>query len=199
MTKMNFILSLHDKLSGLPQNEVEGRLNFYSEMIEDSIEDGLSEEEAVSQIGSIDEIAEQIISEIPLVKIAKEKIKPKKKLSILEIVLICVGSPIWASLLIAAFAVVLSVYVSWWAIIVSFWAVFASFIAYGFAGIAVGILYICLGNIPNGLMLLGAGFVCAGLSVFAFMGCKALTKLTVLLTEKIIISIKKSFVRKENA
>lgn len=198
MTKMNFILSLHDKLSGLPQNEVEERLNFYSEMIEDRIEDGLDEEEAVSQIGDIDEIAEHIISEIPFVKIAKEKIKPKKNFKVWEIVLICLGSPIWASLLIAALAVVLSIYASWWAIVISLWAVFASIIACGFAGIAMGILYFCLGNIPNSLMMLGAGFVCAGLSLFTFMGGKVLTKLTVLLTKKIIIVIKKSFIKKEN-
>lgn len=78
MTKLQFLLSLHNKLSGLPQNEIEERLNFYSEMIEDRIEDGLSEEEAVSEIGTVDEIAEQIVSDIPLTKIVKEKIKPKR-------------------------------------------------------------------------------------------------------------------------
>ena len=80
MTKLQFLLSLHNKLSGLPQNEIEERLNFYSEMIEDRIEDGLSEEEAVSEIGTVDEIAEQIVSDIPLTKIAKEKIKPKRRI-----------------------------------------------------------------------------------------------------------------------
>ena len=57
MTKLKFLLSLHDKLSDLPQNEVEERLSFYSEMIEDRMEEGVSEEEAVSARGSVDEIA----------------------------------------------------------------------------------------------------------------------------------------------
>ena len=73
MTKLQFLLALHDKLAGLPRNEVEERLNFYSEMIEDRMEDGLSEEEAVAAVGSIDEIAEQITADIPLIKIVKEK------------------------------------------------------------------------------------------------------------------------------
>lgn len=47
MTKIKFLLSPHNKLAGLPQDEVEERLNFYSEMIEDRIEEGLSEEKTV--------------------------------------------------------------------------------------------------------------------------------------------------------
>ncbi|MBR4295688.1 MAG: DUF1700 domain-containing protein, partial [Clostridia bacterium] len=80
MTKLKFIMSLHDKLSGLPQKEIEERLNFYSEMIEDRMEEGLSEEEAVAAIGSVDEIAEQIVADTPLSKIAKEKIKLTRRL-----------------------------------------------------------------------------------------------------------------------
>ena len=108
MTKMQFLMSLHNKLSGLPQNEIEERLNFYSEMIEDRIEEGVSEEEAVAQIGTVDEIAEQIIADIPLTKIAKEKIKPKRHIKAWEFVLLILGSPLWLSVLIAIFAVIFS-------------------------------------------------------------------------------------------
>ena len=73
MTKVNFLFELRDKLSGLPTEDIEERLNFYSEMIEDRMEEGLSEEDAVAAIGTTDEIAKQIISEIPFTKIAKEK------------------------------------------------------------------------------------------------------------------------------
>ena len=68
MTKLQFLLALHDKLASLPQKEVEERLNFYSEMIEDRMEDGLSEEQAVAAVGATDEIAAQIAAEIPLTK-----------------------------------------------------------------------------------------------------------------------------------
>ena len=94
MTKLQFLLALHDKLAGLPRNEVEERLNFYSEMIEDRMEDGLSEEEAVAAVGSIDEIAAQITADIPLIKIVKEKVKPKRKRNAWEITLLAVGSPL---------------------------------------------------------------------------------------------------------
>ena len=47
MNKLEFIAELRDRLSGLPQGEVEERLSFYSEMIDDRMEDGVSEKEAV--------------------------------------------------------------------------------------------------------------------------------------------------------
>ena len=80
MTKQEFLSKLRSGLVGLPQNEVEERLEFYSEMIDDRMEEGISEEEAISDIGNVDEIISRIISEIPLTKIVKEKITPNKNL-----------------------------------------------------------------------------------------------------------------------
>ena len=95
----------------MPQDDIEERLAFYSEMIEDQMEDGLSEEDAVLAVGSIDEIVTQVVADIPLTKIAKERIKTKRRLSVGEIILLALGSPIWLSLGIAVFAVILSLYV----------------------------------------------------------------------------------------
>lgn len=182
MTKLNFLLALHERLSDLPQDEVEERLTFYIEMIEDRMEEGLSEEDAVAAVGSIDEIAGQIISELSSVPIAKEA-KPKRRLKAGEIVLLVLGSPIWLSLLIAAFAVILSLYISVWAVIISLWAVFASLAGCGLGGIAGGIILSCVGNPHAGLVLIAAGFVCAGLSIFLLYGCKAVTIGTARLTK----------------
>ncbi len=99
MTKLKFILSLHDKLSGLPQDEVEERISFYSEMIEDRMEEGLSEEDAVAAVGTVEEIAAQIEAEISSLKGASniqttKNIKSKKQFKAWEIVLLVLGSPI---------------------------------------------------------------------------------------------------------
>ena len=185
MTKLKFLLSLNEKLSGLPENDVQERLSFYSEMIEDRMEEGLSEEEAVATIGSVDEIAAQIITEIAPAKTAIPEEMPKKHSKVWEIVLIVLGSPIWLSLLIAAFAVVLSLYVSLWSVILSLWAVFASVIGCAVGGIAAGLGFILFGNHLTGIAMIGAGIVCAGLAIFLFFGCKAATNATLLLTKKI--------------
>ena len=111
MNKQEFLAQLRKKLSGAPQNEVEERLIFYGEMIDDRIEEGMSEEDAVGEIGDIDTIVSEVISSIPMSAIVKEKTKPKRKMKAWEIVLLILGSPIWLSLFIAAFAIIISLYV----------------------------------------------------------------------------------------
>ena len=197
MNKQDFIASLRTSLSGLPKQDVEDRLNFYSEMIDDRIEEGLTEQEAVSAIGSVATVSSQIIADIPFSKIAKEKIKPKRGLRAWEILLLALGSPIWLSLLIAAFAVVFSLYVSVWSVIISLWAVFASLVACAAGGIIAGIVFIVVGNVLTGVCMIGATLVCGGLSIFGFFGCKAATKGLLWLAKKLAIGIKKCFVKKE--
>ena len=197
MNKQDFIASLRASLSGLPKQDVEDRLNFYSEMIDDRIEEGLTEQEAVLAIGSVTTVSSQIIADIPLSKIAKEKIKPKRALRAWEILLLALGSPIWLSLLIAAFAVVFSLYVSIWSVIVSLWAVFASLVACAAGGIIAGIVFIVVGHALTGVCMIGAALVCGGLSIFGFFGCKAATKGLLWLTKKLALGIKKCFVKKE--
>ena len=45
MNKQEFLAELRRGLSGLPRDDIEERLSFYGEMLDDRIEEGLSEEE----------------------------------------------------------------------------------------------------------------------------------------------------------
>lgn len=196
MSKQEFLAQLRNGLSGLPQADIEERLTFYSEMIEDRMEEGLSEEDAVSAVGSADEIAAQIAADSSL---AKETIKPKRRLKAFEIVLLTLGSPVWLSLAVAAAAVLVSLYVSLWSVIVSLWAVFGSLIGCALAGFAGGIGIACQGHVLSGIATIGAGIACAGLSVFMFYGCKAATNGALLLTKKAARGMKHRFSKKERA
>lgn len=198
MTKQEFVANLRAKLGGLPMQDVEDRISFYCEMIDDRIEEGRSEEEAVSAIGSVDEIVSQIIADIPLAKIAREKIKPKRRLWAWEIVLLVLGAPIWLSLLIAAIAVILSLYAALWSVIISLWSVFGALCGVAIGGAVSGAVSAVLGNTVTGIALLGCALLCAGLSVFAFFGCKAATKGTLWLTKKMALGIKKCFIGRES-
>ena len=62
MTKQEFLAELREKLKGLPEQDLEERLSFYSESIEDRMEDGLSEEEAVAGVGTVEEIVAQALT-----------------------------------------------------------------------------------------------------------------------------------------
>lgn len=199
MNKTEFLLELTEKLSPLPWEEIADRWDYYSEMIDDRTEDGLTEEEAVAEMGPVEEIAAQIVSDIPLSRLVKEKIKPKKRFAVWEIILLVLGSPIWLSLLIAVFAVILSLYVVLWSVIISLWAVFVSFAACALGGIAAGIIFAVTGKALAGFAAIGAGVVCAGLSIFLFFGCKAATGGIFRLTKKIPLGIKRCFIGKEKA
>lgn len=199
MTKLEFLYRLEQGLSGMPKDDVKERINFYSEMIDDRVEEGLSEEEAVKEIGEVGEIVSQIINDTPLTKLVKEKIKPKRKLGALEIVLLVIGSPLWVSLLIAFFAVIFSVYVTLWSVIISFWAVFAAFVASAVGIIIGGALISFFGSGLIGAALIGAGLVLLGLSVLIFFACKLTTKVIIWLTKAMLLGIKKCFVKKGDA
>ena len=168
-------------------------------MIDDKIEDGLDEQAAIDEMGSASEIASQIIGETPLSKIVREKIRPRGKMKTWQIVLIAVGSPVWASLLIALLAVIFSVYVSLWAIIVSLWASFVAFIGGSIVGITSSVLSICAGIIPEGMLTRGASITLIGLASLLFFVCRVATRKILLLTRKLTLFIKWCFIRKEEA
>ena len=195
MTKYKFLAALEDKLSGLPKEDAQERLRFYGEMIDDRMEEGLTEEEAVSAVGTVDEIAQQAVADMPLMKLLGEKVKPERKLKAWEIVLLAVGSPIWLSLLLAAIAVVVSLYAALWSVVAALWTVFGSLIACAFAGVGAGIGMAIGKSVLTGLWLAGCGLVCGGLAIFLFYGCKASTVGTALLAKKLLLWIKKCFVK----
>jgi len=199
VNKQDFLIRLREGLAGLPQDEIEERLTFYGEMIDDRMEEGLTEEEAVTAAGTVEEIVSQTVAEIPLAKIAKERIKPKRRLKAWEIILLVLGSPVWLSLAIAAFAVILSLYIVLWSLIIVLWAVFVTLVACAVAGAVSGTVYLCTGKVPGGLALIGGGVLCAGLSIFMFFGCKAASRGIIKLTKKLALAVKHCFIRKGDA
>lgn len=161
------------------------------------MEEGLSEEQAVLEIGHIDELISQIAADTPLTRLVKEKIDPRKKLAVWEIILIILSSPIWLSLLIAALAVLLSLYAALWAVILSLWAVFASLVAAALFGVVAGIVYACCARVLTGITTLSIGILCVGLSIFMFYGCLATTKGILLFTKKVAVWFKRRLIMKE--
>ncbi len=199
MNKQEFLDLLRIKLAGIPQDEIEERITFYGEMIDDRTEEGLTEEQAVSELGKIEDIVAQTMSEIPLTKLVKEKVRPSRALRAWEIVLLVLGSPIWLSLLFALFAIVISVYAAIWSVIISLLAAEFSLAAGALGGIFAAAFFSARGNITAGIVLLGAALVCAGLAVFGFFGCKYAALGLLRLTKRIFILIKSGLIKKEAA
>ena len=197
MTKREFLDELRSRLSGLPEDELEERIEFYEEMIDDRIEEGISEEDAVRGIGDLDAVVSQILSDRSLDSLLKERIRPKRKLTTWEIVLLIVGAPVWVPLLMSIVSVIFSFYVALWSIIIALWAVFVSFVASAVGLVASGVGHMICGQVALGVATVGVALLLAGLSIFTFFGCRAATKGVELLGAKIWSLIKKAIVGKE--
>ncbi len=61
MNKEQFLASLRARLIGLPQADLERTLQYYREMIDDRIEEGMSEYQAVADVGNPAELAAAIL------------------------------------------------------------------------------------------------------------------------------------------
>ncbi len=196
MKRSEFLERLKNGLSGLSEGEIAEHLSFYGEMIDDRIEEGLSEEEAIESVGNAENIAFQIMQDHGSVEAKKSK--PSRKLTAWEIVLLVLGSPIWVSLLIAFFVVIFAVYVVLWSSIVSFWAIAVSFIGVALGSFVTFGVFLTFGSVWQGIAMLGVGFFSAGLSIFGIIACTGATKGSAYLTKKSMLLIISPFKRKEN-
>ena len=188
MTKEEFLKELESKLSGLPKDEIKNRIDFYSEMIDDIIEEGKTEEEAIEKIGNVDSTIKQIASETSMVKLVKEKIMPKRPLRTIEIVLIILGAPLWVPLvLLTLFLVILAYLLIWLGVIICYSILLFS--AYSFITEIINFF-----ALDFSLFHISIAIISIGMGIFMYYGSLYATKGTILLSKKIGFSIKKSFI-----
>ena len=198
MTKSAFLSDLRQGLTGLPDSEIEGRISFYSEIIDDRIEEGMSEDDAVNNLGSVDNIVSQILAEIPLTRLVKEKIKPTRSLKAWEITLIIIGFPVWLPILISVLAVILSLFIVAIALAIALYSIVISLAAVSVAGIVLGIVSLITGGgAVNAFCYIGAALTAAGLSILLFMLCGKYDQVIAAAAKKLINGIKKIFVGKK--
>ena len=196
MTKQEFITTLRQKLSGLPTQELEDRLNFYSEIIDDKIEEGKTEEDAVAEIGEVGKIATQIISETSLFSIVKENVRPTKKSSPLQTALLVVGSPLWFTLAVAFCAIVFALYVVLWCLVVVVWAIFIAFAVACPMGIIISTSFNFSGNPYTSVALIGISIILGGLAILMFFASKKATTAILAFSKKMLLGIKNYFIKR---
>ena len=195
MTKKEFLSSLRSKLQGLPPSDIDERISFYSEMIDDRMDEGKSEEEAVSEIGNVDDVVMDIAKDTPLVKLVKEKMKPKRRIRPWEIVLLVLGFPLWFPLLITFFVLVLVFWIVIWVLAIVTYVLEAAFAATSVAGVVAFAAYFLNGQ--TNYTALGASVMCAGAAILMVFGCIGATKGCIALTKSIITGIKMLFIKKK--
>ena len=186
VNKMQFLRAVQEKTVHMPPSEVNRLLEYYNEMIDEAVEEGLSEEEAVDRLGTWEEICAQIeefrTSEPQQTEPIKEEPakepqnpipdkKPKKRISLpmWAVVLLILTSPVWGTivltLLIVLFAVIFSLVVIVGALVISLFAIVVALAAVGVVGIPAGVVLLATSGIAPFLLTLGGGLVCVGLAI----------------------------------
>ncbi len=196
MNKKEFLEELEKRLQALPKEEIQERLEFYSEAIDDRVEEGLTEEQAIEQIGTLDEVTWEIVKKTPLVTLVKEKVKPKRRMRAWEIVLLCVGFPLWFPLLVTAMVLILVGYILAWVLVIVTYSVEMATASAGLAAIGAGVATFFNGAHWLGFGMAGAGAMCLGFALLWVFACIGATKASISLTRAIILSIKKKFVKR---
>ncbi len=199
MNKAEFLAALRSELSGLPVDDVQRTVDFYDEMIDDYMEEGMYEAEAVSSVGSVHNIVALLLAETPLPKLVHAKVKPKRPLKAWEIVLLVLGSPVWVPLLLAGVLVILACYAVLWAIIVSLYALDFSLALLGVAFIFAACFQLNSQQILSQLFFVGIGLVSGGLSVFLFFASGKIAAWILRLSKHAVLTVKFHVVKKEAA
>ena len=192
MNKPMFLNSLRRALNGLPDAEIEKNLAYYSEMIDDRMEEGMTEIEAVASLEPVSVLAERAFDmyRMPPVVAAQPgagqqnasagKARPKKQrstgLTVLLIILAVMASPIWLPLAAATLGILVAVAAGLLAVAV---AVIAAVIGMAVGGVVL--LFYCFFHagvlgLPL-LFVLGGCLMCIGLGVLLFFPAIALVKL----------------------
>ena len=197
MTKNEFLRELRSKLVGLPEQDINERISFYEEMINDRMDEGKTEEEAVADIGTVDEVIKQIAKDTPLVSLVKHKMKPKRRFRGWEVAIIIGSFPFWFPLVITGLVLLFTSFVLMWsgaiaafsAEIALIGSCFMSLVRF-FAEVFNG------GGITANVVYLGFAAISFGGAVFMGFACYGICKGMVKATRAMFIGIKSWFIRK---
>lgn len=203
MRKEAYLDLLRMKLMEADIPGMDQMVDFYAEMIDDRMEDGMMEEEAVASMENIDSIVSQARADRPITDLVTARMKEsheaakKKGHGTRWMVLAIIGFPVWFPLLVAFFAVLLAVYVSLWAVVIALYAVeFA--LGIGAAALFVGGFGVLFGWIPFVTAMAGWGIalMAAGLFLLLWRPISRLAGLLIRVIKATFRKIKGIFVKR---
>ncbi len=169
MTKREFFDALTARMKSLPKEEQNRVIRYYNEVLEDYMEDGMTESEAVAQLEDVDTIAKRILLEYAMESHNKAPVeanpvykaeKYKKQGNVLMVVLALITIPFWGSILVSLLGAVFAIAA----------ALFCIPISLGAAAIgcmAMTPVLIFTGQVGKGFFVLAAGLICVALTMIS--------------------------------
>ncbi len=166
MLKQEFLNELSRQLCHLKPYQIEKAANYYSGIIAGRMENGMSEEEAISAFGSVENAALEFIRS----GYGEEKHRISNKIKSMPTV-----SRLFISTLLvfACYLLVITV----WAVVASVCAVLAAIFLGGVFGIVYGVVMCFSSALPVGLCAIGAAMVLTAISLLVIGPARALIKI----------------------
>lgn len=200
MNKKEFLQQLKSGLSDYPNEEIMKSTGYYSEMIDDRIEDGMTEEEAVEFVGSVESIVKQIKYEMPITTLVKSKVKEKtkdKRMPVGVVVLLIIGSPLWIGILALVLGLLIMVYALIWMVDILLWMTVVLLGMGVLCGIVGFLACLAKAAVGSSFIYLGGACVCAGIGILLFFAVLAVSKEIIKGTKWFFLKLKQMIVGKE--
>ncbi|MEG2387209.1 MAG: DUF1700 domain-containing protein [Clostridia bacterium] len=150
MNKDEFLKELSRALEGFSAVERKKSIGFYRELLEDRMEEGMSEAQAVANLEPVSVIAARL-------REGQVLQKPRRHVSVFMLIL---ATPF----LIVVVAVVFALLASVWAVAVALAAAEVALIVSGVGCLVAGALR-AFTMLPTGLVLMGAGLIVGGIGL----------------------------------
>ncbi len=166
MTRKEFMSGLRQELAGLPQKEIDETLRYYSEMLLDRMEEGMTEEQAVAGMEPMHVIAARVKAEV------RESTPPRPKATSFTKTLVVLGFPVWFPLLALVIGLMVVALILGWVLVLVMWALCLGLFSGGMAALIGQISGAYQSGLPA-VGQIGLGMAAMGLSVFLFYGAKA--------------------------
>lgn len=119
MIKVEFLAELERRLKSLPKAEVDRAIQFYSEMIDDRKEEGLTEPEAVAALGELDDIVNEALTGAS----SGQPVEYRRKKPNNHVVLLILGSPLWFVMIVLGICVWFMLILALWMLVLAGWMV----------------------------------------------------------------------------
>lgn len=174
MNKQQFLAALAEALKKMPREERYKTLAYYDELVDDRVEDGMSEYEAIEKLGSVEVIARDLLGA------EENEAEPKEKMGggrrALVVTLLVLGFPLWGSLMLVALTLLLVAYILLYLPVLILGTLSLGFFAGSLFGLAGTPFLIADAGLMVGVFQLGACIAVLGLSVLCAVAFYYATK-----------------------
>lgn len=189
MSKEEFLAALDQRLASLPKSERDKSLEYYSEMIVERMEDGMSEQEAVAALGGMEDIVSSVMSGMSFQTLIQARVNDSKQKTSskgLWVALMICSAP----LVVALAAALLAVYIALWAVIVALYAVLIAFAAACAGSLIAGGVILVTKSLPLGLCAIGVSLICGAMTLLAARYVPLMTRRLIELTASMLRALK---------